>query len=66
MRTFYRIASALRTSTNSRIVTGTLTILFSFSASSQTVTEVVTDYAGYWRSGSTSINSAKPDNSTLR
>jgi hypothetical protein len=29
----------------------------------QTVTEVVTDYAGYWKSGVASINSVKPDNS---
>src|SRR5215213_11815719 len=39
-----------------------LTALY-FSVSAQTVTEVITDYSGYWKSGQSAINTVKPDNS---
>ena len=29
----------------------------------QSVTEIITDYAGYWKSGSSAVNPVKPDNS---
>src|SRR5687768_6731831 len=29
----------------------------------QSVTEVITDYAGFWKSSSSAINAVKPDNS---
>jgi len=43
-----------------------LVLLFSFSVhflNAQQVTEVVTDFGGYWRSGSTSLNSTRPNDS---
>lgn len=39
-----------------------LTALY-FSVSAQTVTEVITDYSGYWKSAQSAINTVKPDNS---
>ena len=39
-----------------------LTALY-FSASAQTVTEVITDYSGYWKSAQSAFNTVKPDNS---
>jgi hypothetical protein len=38
-------------------------LLLCFAAKSQGVSEVITDYNGYWKSASSSINAAKPDNS---
>ena len=34
-----------------------------FSQSSQAITEIITDYGGYFKSGATSINTVKPDSS---
>ena len=39
-----------------------LTMLY-LSMSAQTVTEVITDYNGYWKSGQSAVNAVKPDNS---
>jgi hypothetical protein len=40
------------------------TVLISFSASNaQSITEIITDYQGYWKTSSTSINAVKPNNS---
>jgi hypothetical protein len=40
-----------------------LSLLFYVSANSQTVTELITDYNGYWKSKQSAINPVKPDNS---
>lgn len=45
------------------ILTWVVTILAPASLKAQIVTEIVTDYAGYWKSGVGAINSVKPDNS---
>src|ERR1044072_8469904 len=38
-------------------------LLFAQTASAQGVTGIVTDYNGYWKSDTTSVNPVKPDNS---
>jgi hypothetical protein len=41
----------------------TLIIVTPILVPAQSITEVITDYNGYWKSGSSLINSVKPDNS---
>lgn len=40
-----------------------LTFAYTSTVSAQSITEIITDYEGYWKSSSTSINSIKPNNS---
>lgn len=40
-----------------------LTLLFTYTAiEAQSITEIITDYQGYWKTSSTAINSIKPNN----
>ncbi len=40
-----------------------LALALFFSLKAQNVTEIITDYNGYWKSGSSAISAVKPDNS---
>lgn len=40
-----------------------LSLLFYAGATAQTVTELITDYSGYWKSNKDAVNAVKPDNS---
>lgn len=38
-------------------------LVYSMIASAQSITEIITDYKGFWKSSTTAINAVKPDNS---
>jgi hypothetical protein len=52
-----------KSKTVAAILTWVVLIMAPAVLKAQAVTEVITDYGGYWKSGNTAINPVKPDNS---
>src|SRR5688500_9704293 len=52
-----------KSKTAAAILTWVVLVMAPAVLKAQAVTEVITDYGGYWKSGNTAINPIKPDNS---
>ena len=52
-----------KSKTAATILTWVVLVITPAMLKAQAVTEVITDYGGYWKSGSGAINPIKPDNS---
>ncbi|MBA4168198.1 MAG: hypothetical protein H0X41_11780, partial [Chitinophagaceae bacterium] len=60
---YTNLFNAKKIKTAAKTLTAILMLAASAEVSAQCVSEVITDYNGYWKTSATAVNSVKPDNS---